>query len=107
MAVKENIDLLNSLPESSSQRTRLLEHIDDAVQQLMDDEREKRRDPTGVTLALIFLGGGLWLAWLGMSGSGSTRWWLAPAGVLLVFGAVGLSLDAVPRKRDEKGRPID
>jgi len=66
----------------------------------------KRRDPFGITLAVIFIVVGVASAWLVVSAGG--WWWLAAPipGFFLLFGAVGLASDLQRKERDEKGRAV-
>lgn len=100
--IKSDLEIMERLPDGLSKR-RLEQHINEQVDALITSTREKRRDPFGIVLGLILLGLGVWLIALGVTGS---NLWFLPAFVLLIFGIAGVSLDAVPRRRDERGRII-
>ncbi|WP_181775320.1 hypothetical protein [Amycolatopsis pittospori] len=103
--LKIDVDLVSSLPEDSAARARLLTHIDNTVELMLQGQNELRREPTGITLAIILIvaAGGL----IVLAVRSPSSWWLwIPAGFCIVLGLVGLSQDAVPRKRDVRGRPL-
>jgi hypothetical protein len=100
-----NLDLRDRLAENSDARKRLEGFIDKAVIEMVIDETEKRRDPTGVVLAGLLLAAAGWAAYQYWAHDG--HWaWLLLAGSLAVIGVVGMAQDVVPRRRDERGRPI-
>ncbi|MGI9194587.1 MAG: hypothetical protein ACR2FO_08805 [Actinomycetota bacterium] len=99
----KDLDILKLLPDASEARPRLEAHINREVMQLVDDEEQKRRDPFGIVLAVIFIALAAWTAFLAYQGS---HGWLVAAVPLALLGVVGLAQDAVPRKRNEKGRPL-
>ena len=100
--LRQDAELLALLPEGSEARRLLESHIERTVVQLGADD-EKRRDPFGIVLALVFL------AFSGWTGSaalrGSNRWLLLaiPCGVL---GLAGVARDGSRAKRDWRGRPV-
>ncbi|MCW2794022.1 MAG: hypothetical protein JWO76_3120 [Nocardioides sp.] len=104
--ILSDIELYKALPDSSSAKRELLELIDGAIKALISEETEKRRDPTGIGLAISFLLlGPLAIAW-GINGDG---WWnvlILVGAVVLLFGIVGLSESATLKARDEKGNAI-
>jgi hypothetical protein len=77
-------------------------HIEGAIARLAGED-EKRRDPFGVVLALVFLGFAGWTWTLALDGS---NWWVVLATFLTTFGFVGLGSDAFRAKRDERGRRL-
>lgn len=86
-------------------KRRLEAHILAALDEIEDD-RQKRRDPMGITLAIMFIAlsalAGVWA----LSAGG---WWLLsliPVVLGLTVGAVGLAQDAPRRRRDVKGNPV-
>jgi hypothetical protein len=103
--IRKDIELLNLLDVSSTARVALAAHVDGAILQLIEDEAEKRRDPTGVALAFFFLLLALWSGISAFAADGS-KWWLLLAVPSLLLGLVGLSQDGVRRKRDERNRAI-
>lgn len=100
-----DLQLLAEVPDGRI-KDRLIEHIErmfDTVEQ----DRERRREPVGMTLAIIFIGvstvGGIWAIHAG-------GWWLLTLIVVafvFILGAVGLARDGTKRLRDERGRPMD
>lgn len=99
------LDLYDRLPEMSNARTWLGQLIDQQVGLLLAESQvHKRVDPVGIGLGLVFLaaGGAVSYRILAVDWSG---WWWFVVGLLILVGLVGLSQDAVPRERDERGRP--
>lgn len=103
--IKQDIEIMNLLPKDSDGRAKMQEHIDASITRLIADEDERRRDPFGMTLALVFIGLAVWAASFPMRNEGSSLWWLVaiPLGVI---GLVGFVQDATPRKRNERGQVI-
>lgn len=101
--VREDLELLALLPDDHRLRPVLLSRAEDALDQLLRDESEKTRDTSGIVLALFLLAGA---GATGATEVANNALWLLLAVPLAVFGTVGLSQDAVPRRRDERGRAI-
>lgn len=101
--LKSDLELVALLPENSPAREALLKRAEGEISQIVKEEVELTRDPAGATLAVLFLGGALVLAFT--AARANPFWWILVA-VLAVFGAVGFSLDGVKRRRDEKGNAI-
>ncbi|WBB70584.1 hypothetical protein [Micromonospora sp. WMMD812] len=100
-----DVELLTQIPDGPV-RQKLERHILATLDEI-EAAKERRRDPLGVTLALILIAsstfGGIWFIREG-------GWWLLGlVAVAFVFtlGAVGLAQDVSKRKRDQKGRPIE
>jgi hypothetical protein len=104
--LKQDLKILKQLPAESSARERLLEHIDKVIIDIIESDEEKTRRPTGAVLAIIFLMLAIFLMIEAIARGGWWWWLLLPATVIAIFGAVGFSQDAIPRKRDEKGNAI-
>lgn len=104
--ILRDLDLFDRLPESSSVRQVLLEHIERSVTQLTLDETTMRRDPSGMTLAGMFLVGGSLLAYVGWNARSWAWIWWAVGVLCLALGAFGMAQDASRAERDEKGRRI-
>lgn len=104
--VRQDVELLALLPEGSEAKKALQRHIDDTVRKIVEDEDQRTRDGTGSCAAVACLI--VAVALLGISGGrGGPWWWLSvPAVFIGLLGGVGLSQDAVPRRRDAKGRPL-
>jgi hypothetical protein len=86
--VKRDLELLGLLPDDSSSRSKLLQHIDQSVERLIVDEDELRRDPTGIGLAVFFL---ISTSVLVVFAIRSGDWWLWPIVAFLgLFGVIGL-----------------
>ncbi|MFI6758294.1 hypothetical protein ACIBF5_04010 [Micromonospora sp. NPDC050417] len=103
--LKEDIELLNKVPDGVI-RQRLERQVIATLDEI-EAARHHRRDPYGVTLALVLIAasviGGVWA----ISAGG---WWLLSLVVVaFVFavGAAGLVQDVTKRKRDKRGDPID
>ncbi len=100
-------DLLAKLPPDSAAYKRMLGHLDDEVARIIEDEDGKRRDVVGIVLGVALLAGAAALtisAWRS-DGDVSPFLWAAAA-VVAIVGTVGLVQDAIPRTRDDAGRPI-
>jgi hypothetical protein len=107
-SVLKDLELLKELPEASTARQQLGEHIDQTILKSIQHETELRRDPTGIVLGVLFMVGGLISVYFGFQAGGLARlglWVLA--GVLLLLGGVGFAQDVVPRKRDARGRVVE
>lgn len=104
--IARDLDLMERLPAASEGRKLLGDQVERRIQGLINREREKRRDVTGIVLALVFVSVGVFLVIVAAVSSG--WWWLLllPVVFALLLGAFGLSQNAVPRLRDEKGRPM-
>ena len=104
--LKQDLKILKQLPVESKARERLMEHIDKEILDIIESEEEKTRQPLGIVPAIIFLAFSIFLVVETIT-LGSW-WWLLvlPAAVTAIFGGVGLNLDAVPRKRNERGDAI-
>jgi uncharacterized membrane protein HdeD (DUF308 family) len=102
--LKHDLDCLALMPEAVDFRQTWIIHIERSIDTLLTRETELRRDPNGIILALIFLGGAAAATIAILNGSSSLLWILVV--ILALFGLVGLAQDAVPRRRDARGRPI-
>ncbi len=106
--LREEAELLQLLPEGET-RDRLAAHVDSAVAKLISRESELRRDPSGIVLGLAFIAAAIFAGYFGYTAE-TLVWaivlWLT-ASLLGLLGIVGFVQDVVPRKRDEKGRPIE
>lgn len=104
--IQQDLDLYERLPEDSSARQVLLEHIERSVAQLTTDDTTKRRDPFGMTLAGLFLLGGGLLIYVGWNArSWAWVWWISGV-VCLLLGAGGMAQDGIKAGRDERGRRV-
>lgn len=105
--LRHDLEILAKLPRDSEARAKLAGHIEDAVIRSLDVEDDKRRDPTGIALGVIFIVGGSAAAYYGFQTE--TFWRLALwvlAALLLLLGIPGFVQDVTKRKRDAAGRPI-
>jgi hypothetical protein len=102
----QDLKVFKELPAESKARQRLLEHIDKEIIDIIESEDEKTRRPLGIILAIVFLGFAIFLFVEAVTLGG--WWWslILPAAITTIFGGVGLNLDAVPRKRNERGDAI-
>ncbi|WP_447038636.1 hypothetical protein [Streptomyces sp. DSM 118878] len=101
---KADLELLALLPEDSTVRENLRDHIDETIQHIIKVEDSERRDPFGIVLGGLFLIAGGCLFWAFAVYSG---WWLAVGGGFFVFfGIVGLTLDGPSKQRDARGNVI-
>jgi hypothetical protein len=100
-------DLLAKLPPDSAAYKRMLGHLDEEVARIIEEEDRKRRDVVGVVLGVALLAGAAALvvsAWRSDRDLSPFLW--AAAAVVAFLGTVGLVQDAIPRARDDSGRPI-
>lgn len=100
--IDRDLAIYEKLPDGAARQT-LLTHIESSVLRLVEDEAEKRRDPTGVVLAGAFLAMSAWAA--GEAADGTRLWWIL-AGVLGILGAVGMSVSLPRAHRDDRGRVV-
>lgn len=104
--IKQDLELLQLLPEGSKARVKLTEHVENRVLKLIEHDEELRRDPTGIAFSVIFFA--LAAACIGYAVHGGSWWWLlvVPGAFLLLISISGFSQDVRKLKRDEKGRPV-
>ncbi|MEU6174816.1 hypothetical protein ABZ832_23255 [Streptantibioticus parmotrematis] len=103
--VKQDLELLALLPEGSAARDQLQAHVDTTIKKIIEDEDQRTRDATGSCLAAGFLIISIVLLIVAFH-RGGTWWWLScPAAIIGLLGCAGLAQDAVPRRRDARGRP--
>ena len=94
------------LPSEGESKQKLLAHIERQVLQLVDQEHETRRDPSGIVLGLLLIVIGAWLSLL-IGRTGGWWWLFSPcAGFVLLLGIVGLTDAAGRSRRNEKGRKV-
>lgn len=106
-AIVRDLDLYERLPEDSNARQIMLNHIERSIQRMTEEETTKRRDPTGIGLAVAFLIGGALFGYVGWTArSWEWTWWIASA-TFLLFGVVGATQDGTKAERDERGHRID
>ncbi|WP_143642149.1 hypothetical protein [Streptomyces viridochromogenes] len=104
--VKQDVELLALLPEDSEAKKLLAKHIDATVRKIVEDEDQRTRDHAGSCLAIGFLGVSAGLLAVSVSRGGAWWWLSVPAVIIGLLGAFGLGQDAVPRRRDARGRPL-
>ena len=105
--LSSDADLLAKLPPDSAAYKRMLGHLDEEVGRIIEEEDRKRRDVVGVVLGVALLAGAAALvvsAWHSDRDVSPFLW--AAAAVVAIVGTVGLVQDAIPRTRDDAGRPI-
>lgn len=102
--LKADLELLPLIPVDAPAYEQWRSYIDRAVANTIARESELRRDPFGAVLALTFLAAAAAMAYTATSQQ-QPYWWIGTA-FLGLFGVVGLAQDGVPRRRDERGRPI-
>jgi len=87
----------------------MVAHVESSVDKLIERETELRRDPMGIGLGIAFIAGAV-VAGYFATDAPNFMWAMVLALLAFVFGLIGLVgfiQDVVPRKRDEKGRPIE
>ena len=100
-------DLLAKLPPDSAAYKRMLGHLDEEVARIIEEEDRTRRDVVGVVLGVALLAGAAALvvsAWRSDRDLSPFLW--AAAAVVAILATVGRGQDAIPRARDDSGRPI-
>ena len=103
--LRQEVEILKELPPGPS-RDRMAQYVDHRIKDQIEAAMVRRRDPTGVVLALFFLGIGITMAIYAVRLGG---WWyllLVIAGAFILFGGVGLSQDLPKAERDVKGNVI-
>lgn len=104
--VRQDVELLGMLPEGSEAKKLLAKHIDVTVRKIVEDEDLRTRDNAGSCLAVGLLGVAAFLAVVCVTRGGSWWWLLVPTVFIGFMGVIGLVQDAVPRRRDARGRPL-
>lgn len=102
--LKLDLEILDALPESSAVRSELLQYIEAEIRVLIVERTTKRRDWGEVSLGVAFIALAILIA-SAVSDGWTYLLWL-PVGFCGLMGAVGIWQGAVPRLRDERGRPI-
>lgn len=104
--LEQDLRIYAALPATSSQKEPLAMSIDSRVGDLISSS-DHRRDPVGVSIAIIFLAVAAGLGWAAANNEGLLRA-ASLVGVFFfgLFGVVGLVQDAVKRPRDSRGRPL-
>lgn len=105
--LKHALELLQLLPDSSAAKNALAGDVDRRVLRMIEDSREKRRDPTGIGLGLFFMVLAIALAITSVLRGGGWWWLVVPAVFIGLLGTVGFIQDVTPHKRDEGGRAIE
>ncbi|MFJ7217038.1 hypothetical protein [Amycolatopsis sp. NPDC098790] len=101
--LKSLMDIANLLPDGSDARDTVTRHVEIRLASFVSDEQTKRRDPTGISLGLIFIAGGGWLVYTAIT---TSPWWWFLAAPVLILGGVGFTQDVSRRERDARGRPL-
>lgn len=104
--VKQDLELLGLLPEDSAARGRLQEHIESTISKIIEDEDQRTRHASGAFLAVVFILIAVGLLSISVNRGGGWWWLSIPAAFIGLLGAFGLGQDAVPRRRDARGRPL-
>ncbi|GAA3396084.1 hypothetical protein [Streptomyces roseoviridis] len=100
------LEILSLLPDGSEVRSDLIKHVDATIETFIKVESDKRRDPVGIVLALVFMAASAVLFY-GAAENGGAWWWLAaPAAFTGLFGVVGFIQSVRSLKRDTAGRAV-
>ncbi|GAA1769298.1 hypothetical protein GCM10009681_45870 [Luedemannella helvata] len=106
--LRKDAELLKTLPENSKAYEMLAAHIDRQVDQLVERETLRTREPFSIVLGLVILVAGIYVGYLGIAGG---SWWLLvtlPTAVFLILLAIAGLARGIPKKvRDAAGRPIE
>lgn len=102
----QDVQIRNALPAGSQARQTFDTHIRDEALRLVG-KGSARRDPFGITIAIVFLViGGACVATI-YGNDGGWWWLLSPfAAFFVLFGIVGLASDIPRKERDERGRAV-
>ncbi|MEU2788787.1 hypothetical protein [Streptomyces sp. NPDC007100] len=104
--LRQDVELLSLLPDDSDGKQILRKHVDATVRKIVEEEDQQTRDFAGSCLAVGLLIVAAFLLAVCFS-RGGAWWWLSlPAAVIGLLGSFGLGQDAVPRRRDARGRPL-
>ena len=101
--IKQEMELLDRLPDSSSMRDELAAHIDRGIAQLVGQEQEERRDPGGIVLALFLAAFTTWTIVRGVDG---TDLWFVATAILGLLTIAGFAISVPKVRRDERGRAL-
>jgi hypothetical protein len=80
----------------------MTDHLDRVIIAYVADLQFKRRDPYGIGVAVVFLGGAGYASFAAYS---FTAWWILLAGPLVIFGIVGFVESFSKKTRDDSGKP--
>lgn len=106
--IKVDAEIARALPDESEARARMLAHLENQVDQLIEDETERTRDWSTLALTLIMLPGMAGLTiWLAQKG----EWWsyclAAVTGFMVLVFLYGVYDTGTKAKRDAKGNRIE
>ena len=102
----QDVQIRNALPAGSEARHTFDTHIRDEALRLVG-KGSARRDPFGITIAIVFLMIGVGCVATIYGNDGGWWWLLSPFAVFfLLFGFVGLASDVPKKEGDERGRAI-
>lgn len=106
--LQADISILRELPKDVDQSTQdaFVQHIERMTNRLAQDD-QRTRDPTGITLALIFIAGAIAGAYFVIQAGGNWLYLLIPVVLVFILGAVGLSQDGKRSSRDESGNATE
>jgi hypothetical protein len=105
--IKQELEILAQLPESSTTRDRLLRHVEAKIDRMIEGETELRREPTGIAAGTFMIMLAMVLGYIAWTAEGWLRLLFILAFFIGIVGAYGLVQDVPRRKRDAKGRPIE
>jgi hypothetical protein len=101
--LKADFEMLPLAPEGPL-RAKLEAQISWSLDEIAED-RERRRDPFGIVLALCLIGASVAVGIFAIKAGGFWLLALAPAGILGIVSAGGLAQDSRRLKRNPKGNP--
>lgn len=97
--LKQDLEIVNMLPEHSHARAWLLSRVDLEIRQLAEAKAESSRDPLDIGLRLSFIGMMLLFFLIAVTRGGSALWFLAVALICGIAATVGLRS---PRSRNDQ-----
>jgi hypothetical protein len=106
--IKQDLELLALLPDTSPVKQALAAHIERSVTQLITSDDERRRDWSGFSLAVAFAIVTFALANSALDENGWTRgaWWAA-ATIVGLLAVTGITSSLRKVRRDERGRDLE
>jgi len=105
--LRHDVETLKELPEGSSARTAMEEHVEWEIAQLRGSAKDGRRDASGAVIgAIMLLGFGYLAVWLVQHDAWWSWFWI-PSAILASIGIYGVAEGLTTKKRNAQGRAIE